>query len=939
MKRVATSFARTPSFGPALASAAAAVALASAPAHAQYYAYDGAVGTYPTNLFPIDTGSAVLDLGSANVLSVGSGGPGSFAALAGAVLSVGAVAVGEGGVGNGSVVASGAQVLVGGTLNRIQVGNWGTGSMTVSDGALVDAAVNADACRAPGAACFNYVGNAAGSNATLTVTGASSELRTLRGFTVGNLSVFTQDASGFDFGTPGGVTRATVKVQAGGTLRTEGANVGVGPGGDAPLGTERSFATVEVDGAGSRWIVTRNTIDSGTTAFLGIATHANATADVTVSGAGLLRIDGAGSAGPNDGVGIATGGKGTLTVTGAGSRLEVLGRNPFINVGVNAASSDGSLSVLEGGAASALYMNVGRNGGVGRMTVDGTGSLVTLSGVGDAASPFSAFASIGRQGGSGEVTVSGGGRWLITDGGMDNSSLQSSPGLAVGRDADSFGSLTISGAGSVVEIASTSLGPAPGTPDNYNPFVAIGYSNPDTASGTLTIEGGGKLILNGNAVSTPTAERVTQLSIGGRNGFAATGAATVTGAGSEIVLNGYDTLINVGRTAGSTGRLDVLDQARVSAINMTVGTGATGTVNVDHAQIVLSGARTDATGAGAGISVGRGTGGNGELRLTSGASLLITPTLLDGGLSIGGDAFYAGGTGAVALAGGSSIVIGGGRSGNRLFVGRTGNGTLDLAGGSSVDAGAGQVLIAEAPGSVGSLTLSGGSVLAADYVGVGSKPGGIDGGQGTLTVNASTVNAPTVEIGSFSLLAGSGGRINGTVVNRGTIGPGNSPGRLVINGGVLNLNASNIVLDVEDLGAGAYAVDELVLTEGSTFQFDAVNVTFNFVGSTDPTVAANAGILDLDNFLKVTNGSADSGLSSVFTGDQTWNTVMSQATFAASSSAYKVTDLKLVLDGTGQFTFNVTPVPEPAAWLLLLCGLLAIGRAAGRRPGAAPAAR
>ena len=103
--------------------------------------------------------------------------------------------------------------------------------------------------------------------------------------------------------------------------------------------------------------------------------------------------------------------------------------------------------------------------------------------------------------------------------------------------------------------------------------------------------------------------------IGGRSGFTrrGNGTATVTGAGSEIIVQGYDALINVGREAGGNGTLNVLAGGKVSSISMAVGISGTGTVNIDNATDRAQ-RRTAATvSVGAGTTIGRGTGGNGTL--------------------------------------------------------------------------------------------------------------------------------------------------------------------------------------------------------------------------------------------------------------------------------------------------------------------------------------
>ena len=1130
----------------AIATALASGLVGAIPLPPQYYSHSGSVGSSPVNVFPIDTSQYLLDL-SGSRLFVGGNALGSFAALAGAQMSVGQLVAGYGGTGTGhiSVSGAGALVQVGGS-GRLDIGSWGTGSLTVSGGAVVDAAVNLADCANAGVYCGNNIGNAAGSNASLLITGAGSEVRTLGFFGVGAAQVRTVAQGGVNYGTPGGTTVADIKLLAGGVLRTGNTTVGQGANGPALIGTERAFATVLIDGPGSQWLVGRNTVNNGA-ALMGVGGSASGSGAVTVSNGGLLRIDGSGSAGPFDGLGIGAGGVGSLRVIGVGSRVETVSAlNPFINVGASTSPGNGSFEVLAGATAKSLYGTVGRYGGFGSLLVDGPGSLLEFSGVGVAIANTTAtgtpgFLSIGRNGGNGVVTVSNGGRLLISDGGQDDRAGNGSPGVLLGRDAGGVGVLTISGPGSTVEIVSTALvGLAPGEADNLNPFVGVGYDNPATARGTLTIAAGGKLIMTGNAVSTATLGRVTHLSIGGRSGTAGNGSATVTGAGSEIRLSGYDAFIGVGRTLGSSGTLQVLDHGLVSSNSLLIGENASGSVTVDNASIALSGHRTDSSNVGAGSTVGRGANGNGQLILSNGAQFTLTPDVLTGGMAIGGDQFLAGGSGNLALSGGSAIRILGGLSGNVINIGYNGNGSASLTGASSIDVGAtgnfhvgrlvggvgtlaldggssvlagqvaiggtsdtaaggsgsvslagagtelrsagaggfmsvgrsgigslsvtsqakvaaivlnvgraaggvgsltvnngvlelagqqtsaspvgaaftvgnrggvgtativnnslvtitnpgplgaslnlggaptnplgngaltvaggsqvrlvaapglararighdgtgtasfsgaslldagdGDVIIAGLPGSVGTLTLNSGSVLNAGYLGVGSLPGGIDGGSGRLFVNASTVNATTLEIGKHSLLGGHLGTVNAHVINRGTLSPGNSPGVIIING-ALDSSAGNIVLDVEGNATAGFSVDKLVLTDTSAFNFTGSAVTFNFIGSTDPAQFAASGGLNLDNFIQVQDAQGNrSGLSSNFAPNNTWETAFAGGSFAATSSAFAV-NLQLTPGNSGTFGITVTAVPEPQVWALWLLGLAGLGwRGLRQRP-------
>jgi T5SS/PEP-CTERM-associated repeat protein len=84
--------------------------------------------------------------------------------------------------------------------------------------------------------------------------------------------------------------------------------------------------------------------------------------------------------------------------------------------------------------------------------------------------------------------------------------------------------------------------------------------------------------MTGNAVSTQANGRNTSMNIGGRSGTAAAGTATVTGAGSEIIVQGNDAQINVGREAGGNGTLNVFAGGKVSSTSLAVGISAIGTV-------------------------------------------------------------------------------------------------------------------------------------------------------------------------------------------------------------------------------------------------------------------------------------------------------------------------------------------------------------------------
>lgn len=897
-----------------------------AQAQTQYYSSTGAVSSTPVNAFPINTSTQTLNLG-ANTLQIGPSAPGSFSAMAGALLNGAGVSIANGGTGNGAATVTGAgtQVTFGGTANRLEIGNWGTGSLTVSSGALVDAA---GACTV-GASCYTFVGNAAGSTGTLTVTGAGSELRALRVFGVGQTAVFTQARDGFTFGTPGGTTNAFINVLDGGTLRTQQANVGSGPGNAGAIGTERGFGTVVIDGPGSRWIVTPNTIDNAA-AGLNAGDRVGGQGTIDVRNGGKLIIDGSGGSGPNDFLNLGrNGGHGDLTVSGVGSSVEVRGVSPVIQVGRSGAGGQGSFSVLAGATASALFLNVGRDGANGDVRIDGAGSQMSLVGVGTGA----AFAQFGWNS-AGQGTVSNGGSLFISDGGADSRAGTGSPGINVGRDAGGNGKLTITGPGSTVQVVSTSLGLGAGVNDNYNPFVAVGRFA--GASGELVVENGGKLLLQGNALSTVANTHFTQLHIGGSEDTSAggNGKATVSGRGSEIRTSGSDGFITVGRGSGAVGELKILNEGLVSSTAMNVGrAGGTGTLLVDGATLSLSGQHTGAVVAGASLSIGN-RGGTGVTTITNASRVEIVNLGTSGAsLNLGGTGPNPLGNGTLTVAGASQINITAAPGLAVFSVGRDGTGTATIKDGSSVSVGDGSTFIGRLAGSNGNLMLQSGATLTAGYVGVGATPAG-DGGTGRLIISNSVVNATTLEIGSAGFVGGHGGRINGDVILHGTLSPGESPGSIIINGRVRSASG-HLILDVEADGLGGYLTDQLILTQGTEFSFPGLLVTFNFIGATDPFAFAASGGFDLDTFLlslDVASGIL-SPLSDVFAPGQTWSTLFAGATFDAVSDGAPVPDLAVTPDGTVVFTV-AAPIPEPETWALMFAGLAAIGAVSRRRAAA-----
>lgn len=894
----------------------------------------GNVNVWP-NPGGIALGPGDTDVGN-SVVAVGSGSsdPGSLSVLGASQLRAGALSIGSSGsgTGDGFVLIDGAGTrvnLVGdgfsdGLLNRLGVGEWGRGVLTVSGGAVLDARAESSACVGVNHYCNNFIGNAAGSDGTFTVTGAGSQASFLRGFYVGGLAVFRPPIDSFTFGTPGGTTVGRVNVHAGGLLTTDNATAGLAPGGSSPQGNERSFAEVSISGPGSTWRVTGGTLEPSQYASFATATHRNAWATLSITDGGHLSVEGDGQSYTR--VELTTGGGRTdALVSGTGSRLSFAGQSGVLQVGQSLGSA--TLEVRDGGRVDGMfYTSVGRNGSLGTLVVDGPTTLFRVDGTATAAAlgvTAAAFMDIGRAGGNGIVTVSNGARLEV----LSASSTTNGTGMNLARDANSSGTLNIS-SGAVVLLRSDSL--APGTAaETWNPTLAVGRDG----SGTLNISGGGKLLIEGNAVSTPTQPRTTNLFIGGSLNFAGggKGSATVTGAGSAILVSGADNFIGVGDGATASGNLTVSDGASIAAMIMHVGSrGGVGVAKFDNATVELSGQYTGFGGQpGATLVVGFGAGSVGNVSASNGTTIRVANAGSNGGgVSIGGTANAPGGDGTLTLSA-SSLIFDFPNSNAGLNVGRNGSGLLRLQNGSTVDLGNEFLYVARESGSDGTLIATGGSTITAGWVGVGRNLAGggtgTDGGTGTMVLNGATLFAENVVIGTNGYLGGSAGSINvtGSVTNFGIFSPGSSPGTFVIGGDFTAALGSRMILEIEAAPGGGFLTDLVLFDAGATIDFGTSAIEFRFLGQTNPEAFEATGGFDIGTFLKQGDGSG--GMEPLSPSQFT------QVSFSATSSAYPITEFAFD-PSTGGFT--VTAVPEPGTWALMCSGLLLVAGAARRRAAA-----
>jgi hypothetical protein len=883
--------------------------MAFAPVHAAVTA-SGNVNAYPGSwvLGPGDT-----DIGS-STLSIGNGAPGSFSVTAGSQFSAASIRFADGVNGAATGLFDGALTKVSltsdGNSNRLELGTWGVGDLTVSGGATLNGRANANACLLGANWCHNFVGNAAGSTASLTITGAGSNAGFLRAFVVGGLAVFRPPIENFTFGTPGGTTRGAVRVLAGGSLTTEGAQLGVAPGGSSPLGTERSFADVSIDGGGSVWHVVGGQLD-GSAAFITTANHRNAWATLAITNGGTLRFDG--PAGQFSGINLTqNGGRSDMLVAGPGSRVEFLSDAGAIQVGRHLGTA--SLALRDGAQVSGLYyVSVGRDGAFGEMSLDGADTQLLVNGTASAAANgawTNPIVDIGRNG-TGVAQVLNGARIDL----RATAAFGNGPQLSLGREAASSGRLSISGVGSVVSLSAASVLAGGGAGEALNPLVRVGRDG----SGELNIGAGGKLLINGQAVSTVSASRSTSLFIGGSSDSTpgGTGIANVSGVGSEIAVSGTDAYIGVGHGPQSNGQLTIQAGGVVSATNMNVGrSGGVGVLRLDGGVLNLSGQQTGNNLSGASLSIGNGAG-IGVATVGNGSVVTISNMGSAGaGLNLGGSGPHPFGDGSLTVSGGSQIHINAAPGKAAMSVGRDGTGFARVRGASSIDLGDGSLYVGRLSGSDGTLIVSEGSTINAGWVGVGrnmTASGSVDGGSATFVLNNSVLNAAEIVIGTAGFLGGNG-TINGHVTNYGIFSPGNSPGTMLINGAYTAGAGSRLIMEVEADGAGGYKTDQVVFGTGSLLDLSALKVEFRFLGATDPNAFNASGGFDVDTFFRLRSSSgSDSDLA---------HDLFSSASFSAQSDRYAFSNFSFTADGGA--VFQAQAVPEPQHWAMLLVGLLVV---------------
>ena len=624
-------------------------------------------------------------------------------------------------IGNGTGIATlGPLSAATGATGALIVGHTANGRLVILNGSTLTSNSNVQ------------IGNVAGVTGIFTVDGSGSSFAGSNTITIGDSGTGTLSVIGG--AAVSGVTYIIGNSSTGvGTVTVDGV-------GSSVTGT----GVMAVGSAGIGTLSITNGADVVTSSSVVVGNVAGSTGTITVDGVGstltgtsglTVGVAGTGSLAISNGAAVASGGTttfgssagsiGTVTVDGSGSTLT----NSGLLVG-NAGSS--TLSITNNGAVNGATVILGAaSGGNGTVVVDGSGSSMTGTGTlvvghvatGNLVVTNGADVSFGTgmqisnlAGATGTVTVDGTGSTLAMGTG----------GLWVGRSG--LGTLTLSNGAALTsngtDIASSA------TSGGSSVVVQSGATWIDTAGISIGSDSAGHVIIQtGGQVSS------TNLTAGIRAGGSGS-TVTVAGAGSDLTISSG---INI--ASGGDASLLVTNSATATALGLSVGNAATGAATV-------SGAGTLTTGN---AMLGQTSAGNGSVTVTGiGSSWTANGTITVGNSGVGTLTIDSGATvnsngGVLANASGStgSVVVTGTGStwsdSGTLLVGNAGTGTLVIDDGGLISVAAGTIVgVASGSGTINlNATLGNQGVLEtlALASGTGTSQANFDGGILRATAN------------------------------------------------------------------------------------------------------------------------------------------------------------------------------------------------------------
>jgi autotransporter-associated beta strand protein len=590
------------------------------------------------------------------------------------------------------------------------------------------------------------------------------------------------------------------------------------------------------------------------------------------------------------------------------------------------------------------------------VTFAGTAENVALSGTVQAGSLI--FTSGGYELNSGSLTVGQGA--ITTDTGTTtiNSVLEGTAGLIKSGTGALLltGANTVAGAvsitGGTLQIGSDgALGNAANDVANNGTLkttsnTSLGSGRDITGSGSLDIGGGTTLTVNGafNQTATTLANSGT-LDLQGAT--RSVGNLTVNAAGT---VNGSGAISATGLTTGLTSGTASINPGIVfSAGDKALNVASGGTLD-------LNGALSNGAGTGRIVKTGAGTlilsadNNMGGIRIgaagatmTDGGKVILesnvagseaqaiqlnfgtveasTALAINKGLSIGGRS-----TGAGTLAGGDMEFQG--QSAFFRGTGTTGqlalnvNNNTTLSGGLGATSGGGTATGVTLGGS-GTLKISGNSSTFTDTITTAD----------TVKLVVNNALGAGVNVGSGSLLGGSGGIGALTVSTGGTLTPGNSPGLLTATSATFQ-SGSNLNWEIFNaVGTAGVEWDLLSVTGNlnvAALSTGSMNLVLKSLSALPNTVGALAGFNSNDTYSwTFARAASITGATGDLTSGQDVTSLFSinGTSFnlgTAPTSDWKVMTGTETVGGTTYQTLNIFAVPEPSAQSLLAFGMVAL---------------
>jgi outer membrane autotransporter protein len=292
----------------------------------------GTIGNLPGGLGTVTVTGAGSNWSNAGSVVVGGLGTGTLTIQDGGTVNSGGGSVGLSAGSTGAVTVTGAgSSWTNGPSNGLNIGSFGTGTLTIANGGRVIDITP----------LVTNIGNGAGSHGTVTVTGAGSLWSDIAGFNVGNSGTGTLTIA------EGGIVIAPTVVIAANAGSTGTLNIGAGAGAPAAAPgtlTAQSVAfgagtgTINFNHTSADYVFAPAISGNGTVnVFAGITTFtgANSYSGATNVDGGTLRAGALNTFSPNSAVTVAGGG--TLDLNGFNQTVPGLTNAGTVNMGMGTA--------------------------------------------------------------------------------------------------------------------------------------------------------------------------------------------------------------------------------------------------------------------------------------------------------------------------------------------------------------------------------------------------------------------------------------------------------------------------------------------------------------------------------------------------------------------------------------------------------------------------